>query len=811
VRPSFNLADGQCLALVKCLGGVILLCVAPDSRAQERVDFRRDIQPILSEFCFQCHGPDGGRRQAGLRLDMREQAIKDLESGAKAIVPGHPQNSELVRRIGAAEVEAMPPRETGKRLSASQKKLLESWIAQGAEYAVHWSFETPQRPPTPAALQANWPRGPVDAFVLSRANVAGMSPAPEADRTTLLRRVTLDLTGLPPTPSEADQFQNDESPDAFERVIDRLLANVHYGEHRAREWLDAARYADTHGYFTDHERFMWRWRDWVIDAFNHNMPFDQFTIEQLAGDLLPQPTIRQRIATAFNRNHMMTEETGVIDEEYRVEYVADRVRTVAAVWMGLTAGCAQCHDHKFDPLSQREYYQLFAYFNNVPEKGIGGGKKNVAPLLDMATSEEAARRIELRKAIAGLDAKLKPPMDRMDDAENASPAGLSTKEREHLEAQRAGLQAEERLLLSRTTVMVMQEQEQPRETFILTRGQYDQPGEKVQAGVPAFLLPAGDAGPKSRLGLARWIVNPRHPLTARVAVNRLWHQVFGEGLVRTAEDFGVRGERSTHPELLDWLAVEFMEAGWDTKRLTNSLISSATYRQSSYATAEQRQADADNRLWVRASRGRLDAEVIRDSALAAAGLLCDRVGGESVRPYQPDDLWKHITYDRKNTQTYEQSNGEGLFRRSLYTFWKRQIPPPTMQLLDAPTRETCVLHRQRTNTPLQALALLNDVQFVEAARSLAARMISVSNTDRERLNLGFRLVTGRPASDFEQQEILELLEKERREYRASPEQAQGLLAVGKSPPPTNVDPCEQAAWTVVGNLLLNLDEVLCRE
>jgi hypothetical protein len=800
-----------------------------------KIDYRRDVQPILAEYCLACHGPDSGKRQAGLRLDVREQATKPLDSGAIAIVPGDATKSELVRRIGAMDDERMPPAETNKRLSDEQKRVLERWIAEGASYAGHWAFEPIARPALPAVSDKLWPRNQIDQFTLARLDAAGISPSREAKPATLLRRVTLDLTGLPPTLDEIDAFLADRSPDAFEKVVDRLLASPHYGEHLARDWLDAARYADTHGYFTDHERFMWRWRDWVIDAFNRNMPFDQFTIEQLAGDLLPEPTISQRIATGFNRNHMVTEETGVIPEEYRVEYVADRVRTTTAVWMGLTAGCAQCHDHKYDPLTQREYFQLFAYFNNVPETGISGGKKNAPPLLDLATSEEAARRAKLRKQIAALDAKLKPPATGGDEpaADVEAPTAEQDAARKQLEAERDALKVEEQRLLARTTVMVMQEQDKPRETHVLIRGKYDQSGEKVGPGVPAFLPPVPEGAPANRLGFAQWLVDPRHPLTSRVAVNRHWRQAFGEGLVRTVEDFGVRGEAPSHPALLDWLASDFVESGWDVKRLERRLVTSATYRQTSaildfgFSILDSSDAvhdsnpkskiqnpklvDPSNRLLWHYPRRRLDAEEIRDSALAAAGLLVPRIGGPSVRPYQPADLWKHITYDRKNTQSYEQSIGEGLYRRSVYTYWKRQIPPPTMQLLDAPTRETCVLRRQRTTTSLQALALLNDVQFVEAARGLATRMIQAADSDPDRIRLGFRLLTARAPSDAEIAEIRTLLEAQRNEFRVSPSRAKQVLAIGDSPLPPNIDASELAAWTVVGNLLLNLDEALCRE
>ncbi|MBI3466492.1 MAG: DUF1553 domain-containing protein [Planctomycetes bacterium] len=733
----------------------------------------------------------------------------------------------------------------------------------------HWSFVTPARPPVPRVTATGWTRNGVDHFVLAKLESAGLRPSPEADRATLIRRVTVDLTGLPPTPAEVDAFLADTSPDAYEEVVDRLLASPRYGEHMARDWLDQARYADTHGYFTDHERFMWRWRDWVINAYNRNMPFDQFTIEQLAGDLLPGATVDQRVATGFNRNHMVTEETGVIPEEYRTEYVADRVRTTAAVWMGLTAGCAQCHDHKYDPVTQREFYQLFAYFNNLSEEGVSGGKKNAAPVLDLASPEEAAWLAELRKRIQELDEKLKGlPTGAANAGSAFETADEQRKEdRKKIEAERDKLREDERRLAARTTVMVMQEMDKSRDTFVLVRGQYDQPGERVQAGVPAFLPSLPPDAPPNRLGLARWLVDPQHPLTARVAVNRLWRQLFGAGIVATVEDFGLQGEPPSHPELLDWLATEFMNpspqpfpprgegafsfdspprgegvssycshqilegasslpssprgegpsplpstlGGWDVKHIQRLIVISATYRQSSHVTPAMLQADPRNRLLARAPRHRLDAEVIRDSALFASGLLVENIGGPSVKPYQPPDLWKHITYDRKNTQSYDQSTGEGLYRRSLYTYWKRQVPPPTMQLLDAPTRETCLLRRQRTNTPLQALALLNDVQFVEAARALGQRMMQYEGSDADRVCFGFRLVTSRGPTDRETDQVLRLLAAERTEFRKEPAAADSLLSVGESRVGGDAGRCELAAWTVVGNLLLNLDEAMNRE
>ncbi|MEK6261767.1 MAG: PSD1 and planctomycete cytochrome C domain-containing protein [Planctomycetota bacterium] len=803
-------------------------------------DFGRDVRPILAENCFHCHGPDATKRQAGLRLDVRESATRVLESGKIALVPGKPAASELVRRIEAHGDEAMPPKESLKRLTADQKQTLIRWIAAGAEYRPHWAFVAPTRPVAPTVSDPARARSPLDRFVLTKLEESRLRPSPEADRVTLLRRVTLDLTGLPPTPEEVDAFVGDSAPDAFERAVDRLLASPRYGEHMARDWLDLARYSDTHGYFTDHERFMWRWRDWVIDACNRNLPFDQFTIEQLAGDLLPDATLDQRIATGFNRNHMITEETGVIPEEYRTEYVADRVRTTASVWMGLTAGCAQCHDHKYDPLTQREFFQLFAYFNNLPEAGIAGGKqKNAAPELRLPSREQSAAQDELTRRLGEVERELAGyslPSEPSDLAASA--------QRTVLESRRTKLREDEKQLLATfATTMVMQELPQPRDTFILMRGQYDQPGDKVGPGVPSFLSPLPTGTEPNRLALARWLVDPRHPLTARVAANRIWRQLFGHGIVATVEDFGLQGEFPSHPELLDWLAVEFAEQSreesretraraesasptassgsrlsslnsrlaWDTKRLQRLIVTSATYRHASGITPESLRVDPRNRLLGRAPRYRLDAEAIRDAALFSSGLLAERIGGPSVKPYQPADLWKAVVYDTKNTQSYEPSRGEGLYRRSMYTYWKRQVPPPSMSQLDAPTREVCVLRRQRTNTPLQALVLMNDPQFVEAARALAERMATSSRDDQSRLTNGFRWATSRTPSDSERDTLMRLFAAERSRFRERTRSVDSLLAVGESSVATGLDRAELAAWTVVANVLLNLDEAISRE
>ena len=814
----------------------LIVCVfaiasnAARAESPPTIDFARDVRPILADFCIRCHGPDAKQRQAGVRLDLRDEATRATKSGRTPIVPGKPEASELVRRIFAEDDDVMPPKETQQSLKAAQKETRKRWIVAGAKFQTHWAFVAPTRPVLPASqnfksqisnLKSDgWEtRTPIDRFVFARIEAAGLRPSLEADCVTLLRRVTLDLTGLPPTLDEVDEFLADKEPDAFERVVDRLLASPRYGEHQARDWLDQARYADTHGYFTDHERFMWRWRDWVIAAFNADMPFDQFTVEQLAGDLLPNATIEQRIATGFNRNHMITEETGVTPEEYRTEYVADRVRTTSAVWMGLTAGCAQCHDHKFDPLTQREFYQLFAYFNQLPEQGIAGGKqKNAAPELRLPTAEQTARQEDLQRRIREAQAKL-----------SALSRDADATAKKVLDDELKMLRDDEtKLLATIATTMVMQDQAQPRDTFILERGQYDQPRKKVVAGVPAFLLTLPNDAPPNRLTFAKWLVDPRHPLTARVVVNRHWRQLFGRGLVATTEDFGVQGELPSHPELLDWLAVDLSgpadgrepmaesryhnPSQWSTKRLIRDIVTSASYRQSSAITPEHRRHDPQNRWLARASRYRLDAEVLRDSTLFASGLLAERLGGPSVKPYQPVDLWKAITYDTKSTQEYVFSTGDGLYRRGFYTYWKRQVPPPSMLQLDAPTRETCTLRRQRTNTPLQALALLNDTQFVEAARVLAQRVLSdAPASDRAGITIAFRRAVGREPSDSETQSLLRLLSAERIRFQQDRAAADALLSVGEHPVPAEMNRSELAAWTVLANVLLNLDEALSRE
>jgi hypothetical protein len=781
--------------------------------ADAKLDFNRDVRPILSENCLACHGPDEKKRKAELRLDVRDVAV-----GAGAVVPGKPDASELLRRVAAKDPgEVMPPPATGKKLTPEQTAVLRRWIAEGAEYKAHWAFIPPTRPAVPAIATAN----PIDAFVLAKLREHGLTPSPEADKVTLIRRVTLDLTGLPPTPAEVDAFLKDTSPQAFEKVVDRLLASPRFGERMALEWLDAARFADTHGYHIDSGRNMTPWRDYVIKSFNENKPFDRFTVEQLAGDLLPNATNEQKVASAFNRNHMINFEGGAIPAEYLTAYIVDRVNTTATVWMGLTIACAQCHDHKYDPITQKDFYRMYAFFNNVPENGLDGSKGNAVPVLKMPTPEQERRVKELAAAAAKSDAaaraagRVEPASRGLVGAPAAAAARL-THDRQAKAARDATTAAEKAI----PDVMVMAESPRPRDTFMLVRGQYDKKGEKVTAGTPASLPPLTargwlPAGPPTRLDLAEWLVAPDHPLTARVIVNRYWQMYFGTGLVKTAEDFGSQGEWPTHPELIDWMACEFRESGWDVKRVQRLIVTSATYRQSSRATPELLAKDPENRLLARQSRLRLPAEFIRDQALAASGLLNGEIGGKSVSPYQPAGVWEELMFrlDNKNftAQVYEQSHGKDLYRRTMYTFWKRTAPPPSLVTLDAPDREVCTVRRPRTNTPLQALVLMNDPTYVEAARKLAERVMAEAGPEADdRIALAFRLCTARRPTDRESAILRRVYDAQLARYRSDRAAALKLLAVGESPRDEKLDAAELAAWAMVASTVLNLDETVTR-
>jgi hypothetical protein len=760
----------------------------------ETVDFQRDIQPLLSDRCFHCHGPDEKVRKAGLRFDTEDGAFRERD-GKRVIVRGKSAESEVIRRITSGDpAERMPPLESNRALSPREIESIRRWIDEGAPWGRHWSFVAPVRPDLPAVKRSDWPRNPIDAFILARLERDGLEPSPEAPRETLIRRATLDLTGLPPSLEEVDAFLEDRSPDAYEKVIDRLLASPRYGERMASEWLDAARYADTNGYQGDPTRTMWPWRDWVIRALDENMPFDRFTIESLAGDLLPGATVSQRVATGFHRNHMLNGEGGRIPEESRVDYVLDRVETTATVWLGLTLGCARCHDHKYDPFTQRDYYRLSAYFNSVPESGAVDEWPHAKPVVAVPTPEETERIARLEKAVA-------------DVKEAVEKEGAGEKK----EQIKKKLAAEEKALRDARTfmtkVMVMGDLETPRRTHVLIRGAYDKHGEEVAAGVPAVLPPLPPDAPPDRLALARWLVDPANPLTARVTVNRAWQLFFGTGIVKTVEDFGIQGERPSHPELLDWLATELVRSGWDMKALHRLIATSAAYRQSSRVAGHLLERDPENRLLARGPRFRLSSAAIRDQALAASGLLVEKIGGPSVKPYQPPGVWEEMTFGQIK---YAQDTGESLWRRSLYTFWRRTVGP-TM-LFDAASRQYCTVRQARTNSPLHALITLNDVTYVEAARKLAERaLVSGGARDEDRLAFAFRLPLARRPTAAESAVLAGALERLRKRYAADREAAEKLVRAGESPRDGSIDAAELAAWTGVASLILNLDETLTKE
>ena len=1160
--------------------------------AQTPVDFSRQIRPILSDKCFQCHGPDPNARQANLRLDSLAEATRALETGGAAVIPGDAASSKMIARVTSPDIDfRMPDEDSGKSLSADEIELLRQWIDQGATWEEHWAFIAPKRLEPPAASNPRWPRNGIDNFILANLDAEGLAPTAEADKVTLIRRLTLDLTGLPPTLEEVEAFLADDDDDAYEKVVDRLLASERYGEHQARYWLDAARYGDTHGLHLDNDRSMWPWRDWVINAFNDNMPFDQFTVEQLAGDLLPEPTANQIIATGFNRNNVTTSEGGAINAEYLVKYAADRTETTSTVWMGLTLGCAQCHDHKFDPFSQREFYELFAYFNNVAENAMDGNKRDPPPVVRAPTRETIDELTALRANIASTEAQLDAPDPEIDEAQSqwqakwsqqwgerwlvldpesftstggstlrklddssilaegenpakdvyeivartektnlrmirlealtheslphsgpgraananlvlseieveavsladpqlrqtiklvaasadheqmngpylvayaidgvvdntngwavegfnkrekrtaifasdepfgfesgtqlhitlrfethftqhaigrvrlavsdddelyaglapsaftdwhvVGPFGANDGRQAHdlpfgpeqqldaidvtssfkdgeltwtekpdfvdgkihkltgtncatylyrriesptnrqmelslgsddaikvwlngrivhdnyvprgvaadqdritidldagtnhllmkivniggeygfyfrnareggggeflrivdlLAAEQSDLSADQHTIIRRyyrqrhsaplkvvynrletlradedtlvrtlPITLVMKEREQRRPTFVLYRGEYDQPRDQVQPGVPAALPPLPEDATTDRLALAQWLVDPQHPLTARVTVNRIWQQVFGVGIVKTAEDFGSQGQWPSHPELLDFLARQLADGDWDVKQFFKLIVTSATYRQSSTITDQLRERDPENRLLARGPRFRLEAEVIRDQALAAAGLLKHQIGGPSVRPYQPGGLWKAVAYPDSNTNTFMADTGDAQYRRSMYTYWKRTSPPPNMTAFDAPSRETCTVRRPRTNTPLQALVLLNDPQFVEAARALAQRvMLEEPNADA-RTTRAFKIIVARTPTSEEQRVLDELYEMQLERFAGNPTAATELISVGSSPRDESLDSAAHAALTNVAAAILSLDEAVTK-
>jgi hypothetical protein len=756
----------------------------PLTVATPKVDFNRHVRPILAKNCFTCHGQDEAKRAKGLRLDNREAAVKARKNGT-AIVPGDPDSSELIVRITQDdETLRMPPRKSGNRLAPAEVEIVSRWIREGANYAPHWALLAPVSLPVPDVNDRSWPKNGIDRWILSRLETEAMKPSPEAARSILLRRVSLDLRGLPPTIEEAETFLHDTAPDAYERAVDRFLADPGYGERWARMWLDQARYADSAGYGSDPLRTtIWRYRDWVIEAYNGNAPFDRFTREQIAGDLLPDPSLDQRIATAFHRNTMTNTEGGTDDEEYRVAAIKDRVDTTMQVWMGLTIGCAKCHSHKFDPISHADYYQFFALFNQTADRD----QPSESPVIPAPTSQISERIRRIDSEIASVRSKKpesKSTRDTIAALEKSKPA------------------------IPTVSVMVELPPSGRRVTRILRKGNFLDPGDKVEPGVPQALHAFPATAPRNRLGLAEWLVGPTNPLTARVAVNRYWAQIFGLGLVESEEDFGTQGEPPSHPELLDWLALRFRDSGWNTKVLLRLIVTSATYRQSSIARPDLRDKDPRNRLLARATRMRLEAEMVRDQALAFAGLLSRKVGGPSVFPPQPEGLWQAAF---NGERTWSTSEGEDRYRRGLYTFWRRTVPYPSMAVFDAPSREICAIRRVRTNTPLQSLVTLNDPVYVEAAQALARRIVRDGGlTTRSRARHGLQLCLGKPPSSEQVQPLVALYTDLHTRYSNDLKAAVALATGPLGPLPAGMAPAELAAWTAVANVLLNLDSVLTK-
>jgi hypothetical protein len=753
--------------------GAVALNAAPD--------FSREVLPILSNYCFQCHGPDASARKAKLRLDREEFALRKKDA---LIVPGKSAESELIARIFSGDPdEQMPPPDSKLKLTAEQKATLKAWVDAGAKWGKHWAYEPPRRPALPKVKNSKWPRNEIDNFILARLEREGLKPSAEADKITWLRRVSLDLTGLPPTLAEVDAFKKAlgaNRKSAFESVVDRLLASPRYGERMAWDWLEAARYADSNGYQGDNDRTMWPWRDWVVRALNANQPYDKFTIEQLAGDLLPKATDEQRLATAFNRNHMINGEGGRIAEENRVEYIFDQMETMSTLWLGTTMTCSRCHDHKFDPITQRDYYSLFAFFNNTPVNG-GGGSGQTAPVL-------AVGSLAQKKAVSELEKKIK-----------------SLKEKPKIDAAKKRI-ADLRKKFPK--VMVMQEQAKPRATKVLVRGVYNNPSNvAVTSAWPAVFGANAPERVPSRLHLAQWLVDEKNPLTARVTVNRIWQQFLGIGLVKTPEDFGVQGDRPSHPQLLDWLALEFIKSGWDVKALHKRIVLSAAYRQTSRVTPALRERDPANRLLARMTRQRLPSWMIRDQALFISGLLVEKRGGPAVKSYQPAGVWAEATFGKKK---YTRGKGEDLYRRSLYIFWRRIIGP-TM-FFDESKRQTCHVRRSRTNTPLHALIVLNDTTYIEAARAMAQRVLKEGGSDdKTRTAYAFRLATARLPKPKEAAVLIQSLQKLRATYAQDQAATKALLTIGESKRDEKLNPTDHAAFTVLCNLILNLDEVITRE
>lgn len=800
-------------ALVLLVGS---LCASPallgrgGTAPDDAVRFSRDVRPILAQHCFPCHGPDAADRAAGLRLDVPdgpEGAYRE-RYGAAAIAPGSVDDSELWYRVTTEfEEELMPPPEAhGERLDADELDVLRRWIEAGAPYEGHWAFTAPEAPPVPAPGEGPWGRDPIDAFVLATLTEEGLAPSPRADRRTLIRRLTLDLTGLPPTPDEVHAFLADGGEDAYERLVDDLLARPAHGEHMARHWLDVVRFADTNGVHHDHFRDSSPYRDWVIRAFNDGMGYDRFAIEQLAGDLLPDATVDQRIASGWHRLHMIIDAGTMLPEESRARNVIDRVSAYGTAFLGLTLGCAVCHDHKYDPVSQKDFFRLYAFFDDIDAAPETGGRSGAdfrrgmqPPYLRFPTEEQTARLAELDTAIAAAEAAVAAAQEPKDKEERQGALRRLRREREDVET---GVRA----------AMVMAELPEERPAHVFLRGAYDRLGERVERGTPGFLPPIAseEGGTPSRLDLARWTVSPEHPLTARVAVNRFWQQLFGVGLVATSEDLGVRGEWPRHRDLLDHLAGSFVESGWDVKALLRRIVLTETYRQVSDAPRAAYERDPQNRLLARGSRFRLDAEVIRDQVLATSGLLNPEMYGKSVKPPQPDGVWRAVTLPDSYPRVFQADEGDAIHRRSLYTFWKRGMAPPQMTILNAPTRESCVARRERTNTPLQALLLLNEEQYLKAARHLANRVLGEGPTDAgARVDRLHETMTARLPEPAARAALVAAAADLEAHYAADPDLAAALCADTAPAGPGGAP--ELAAWTLLTSAVQNLDLTRTRD
>lgn len=739
-------------------------------RIPDVVDFNFHIRPILSDRCFKCHGPDANQRKADLRLDTEEglyRALKDNPDG-HVVVSGEPDESDLYQRLITDDTTlVMPPPYSNLTVTEHEKRLIKKWINQGAKYQKHWAFITPQRPELPD-VEDDWIANDIDRFVLAKMDEHNLEPNKKADKERLLKRVSFDLTGLPPSIALQERFLQDDAPDAYEKIVDELLATPQYGEKMAVHWLDVARYSDSHGYQDDGYRTMWPWRDWVIHAFNQNYSYDKFLTWQLAGDLLPNATKEMLLATGFNRNHKITQEGGVIDEEYRIEYVTDRTNTFGKAFLALTLECAKCHDHKYDPISQKDYFSTFAFFNQVPEKGLLGDIQ-LASLADpprMVITEEDVKGI-----LSFVNKKEKDPVP----------------------------------------VMVMKDSSVVRPTHVLVRGVYDVLGEQVDFQVPSDIYPFDTTRlPKNRLGLARWMTDKNHPLTARVFVNRVWQEFFGMGIVKTSGDFGMQGELPSHPELLDWLAVDFMENGWDIKRLVKQIVVSSTYQQSGEVSQRKLAIDPENKYLARAPRLRLPSEFVKDHVLSSSGLLVKEIGGPSVKPYQPDGIWEMSTSGRGVLANYVQDHGDKLYRRGMYNFIKRTVPPPVMLMFDASNRDQCEVKRISTNTPLQALIMMNDPMVLEASRVLAERLMLEELTPEDKIKKAFRLIMCRKAADEELKLLTGFFEEERNYYKGDAEKARQRLEAGEYKHEEISDVATTAALMQVISTLYNTDEAITK-